>query len=145
MKALIQRVTRAEVRMAGQTHVKIGPGLLVLLGVAKGDRPETAKKLADRTLGLRMFADDLGRMGKSCQEVKGDILVVSQVTLVGDTSRGTRPSLSPAASPDQALALYRAYVAAVGETGLKVKTGVFGAPMEIELVNEGPVTFSLEE
>lgn len=123
----------------------VGPGMLVLLGVAAGDDENAAKKLARRLLSWRMFADDEGRMNLNVRDAKGGVLVVSQFTLVADTTRGNRPGFSVAAPPAQAEHLYLEFVTALRECeGLDVQTGRFGADMKVGLVNDGPVTFMLE-
>lgn len=122
----------------------IGPGLLVLLGVRKGDTPELAGPLAARTAGLRIFRDEAGKMGKALADVGGAVLVVSQMTLYGDVSKGRRPSFDAVAPGPESRPVYEAYVAALRAAGLPVETGVFGAMMHVALVNDGPVTFMLE-
>jgi D-tyrosyl-tRNA(Tyr) deacylase len=144
MRAFIQRVSRAEVRVEGRTAGTIGPGLLVLLGVAKPDLPSDAEYLADKTAGLRIFQDKNQKMNLSVTDAGGSLLVVSQFTLYGDCRKGRRPSFDAAAPPDQAKALYEHYVRALRATGLRVETGVFQAMMEVELVNDGPVTLLLD-
>lgn len=144
MRALIQRVNRAEVRVGGQTVGSIGGGLLVLLGVAKQDTAADAEYLAEKTAGLRIFQDANEKMNLSVTDVRGAILVVSQFTLYGDCRKGRRPSFDQAAPPDLAKSLYEHYVQALRSTGLRVETGVFQAMMEVELINDGPVTLLLE-
>ncbi|MFU8815971.1 MAG: D-aminoacyl-tRNA deacylase [Pseudomonadales bacterium] len=144
MKALLQRVTRASVTVAGERIAVIDTGLLVLLGVEPGDEADTADWLAAKTLALRIFADAEKPMNRSVADVGGDILVVSQFTLAADTSRGNRPGFSSAAPPDQAELLYEAFVAALQRRYPKVATGRFGADMQVALVNDGPVTFLLQ-
>ena len=145
MKAVLQRVRRAEVRVGGETVSRIGRGVVVLLGVMKGDGPERARGLAERIARFRFFPDDAGRMNLSLLEVAGEVLVVSQITLAADGRRGRRPSFDDAAEPEAARTLYARFVAALTDLGLACATGVFGAAMEVELVNDGPVTFVLEE
>ena len=145
MKAVLQRVSRAEVRVAGHAVGAIGPGLLVLLGIERGDVAEEAVRLADKTAELRVFADEADKMNRSVEEVGGACLVVSQFTLAGSTRRGRRPSFDAAAPPAEAEPLYERYVARLRERGLSVATGTFRAMMEVELVNDGPVTLILEE
>jgi D-aminoacyl-tRNA deacylase len=144
MRAVVQRVSRARVRVAGQTVGAIDAGLLALVGVAPGDTEEAAAKLADKLWGLRVFPDDDGVMNRAVAEVGGQVLVVSQFTLYGDTSRGRRPSWIGAARPEQAEPLVDAVVAALEALGAVVATGRFGAHMEVELVNDGPVTLILD-
>jgi len=145
VKALIQRVTRAEVRVDDAVVSDIGPGLLVLLGVARDDPPEAAGRLADRVAGLRIFPTDDGRFDRSLLDVGGEALIVSQFTLLADASRGRRPSFTAAAPGDEAEAGYEAFCAALRDAGVRrVATGVFGAKMAVELVNDGPVTILLE-
>lgn len=146
MRALIQRVTKSSVAINGAVHSSIGKGMLVLLGVKQGDNNEDAKYLADRCAALRIFDDDQGKMNLSVCDVNGEAMVVSQFTLYGDTRKGNRPSYTDAAPPELAEALYEQFVrdlkAALGET--KVATGVFRAMMDVELVNDGPVTVIVE-
>jgi len=123
---------------------EIGPGLCVLVGVTHSDDAETARRLADKVWNLRVFADEAGAMNVSLADASRSALVVSQFTLYGDTSRGRRPSWQPAAAPDQAEPLVEAFTAALVEAGALVATGVFGADMGVELVNDGPVTLLLE-
>lgn len=149
MKALLQRVTRAEVRVNDECVGAIGPGLCVLLGVARGDVEADAARLAERVAGLRIFPDadwpDDGKpMNRSIEDVRGELLVVSQFTLAADTRRGHRPGFSTAAPPGDAEPLYESFVAALRSRGLPVATGRFGADMQVSLVNDGPVTFMLE-
>ena len=145
MKAVVQRVTRAEVRVAGQRVGHIAHGMVVLLGVMRGDGEAQASRLCERLVNFRFFADTSGRMNRSIAEVGGAALVVSQVTLAADGRKGRRPSLDRAAQPDTAEALYERFVALLRERGVPSETGRFGAPMEVELVGDGPVTFVLEE
>lgn len=144
MKALLQRVSRASVAVEGECIARIGPGLLVFLGVAAGDSHEQAVWLADKTLDIRIFADDRKAMNASVCDVGGALLVVSQFTLVADTSRGNRPGFGTAAPPAEAEPLYERYVTQLCTRGVKVETGRFGADMQVELVNDGPVTILLE-
>jgi len=145
VRALLQRVSRAAVRVDNEEVGAIGPGLLVLVGVARGDVAATADRLAERVAGYRIFEDDAGRMNRSVLESGGMALVVSQFTLCAETSRGRRPGFEPAAAPDVAEPLYERLCAALESRGVAVRRGRFGASMEIELVNRGPVTFLLEE
>jgi D-tyrosyl-tRNA(Tyr) deacylase len=144
LKVLIQRVSRAAVRVEGDTVASIGAGLLVLLGVEREDRAEDADEMADKTAELRIFADEEGRMNRSVEQVGGAVLVVSQFTLAASTRKGRRPSFHLAAPPDQAESLYRHYVQRLAGRGLEVGEGVFQAMMEVELVNDGPVTILLD-
>ena len=143
MKVLLQRVRRAEVRVDGRAVGSIGAGLLVFIGVERGDGPEEVEAYASKTADLRIFGDAAGRMNLDVRQAGGAILVVSQFTLAGSTRRGLRPSFDGAAEPGKANELYLAYVDALRARGLLVATGVFGAMMEVELVNDGPVTFLL--
>jgi D-tyrosyl-tRNA(Tyr) deacylase len=144
MRAVVQRVKEASVRVEGEVAGAIGPGLLVLLGVGKGDADEDAEYLAEKTLHLRIFPDDTGNMNLSVLEARGAILTVSQFTLLGDARRGRRPGFSAAAPPEHASRLYEAFVARLRPSGLKVETGVFRAMMDVALVNHGPVTILLD-
>lgn len=144
MKVLIQRVARATVRVEGVAVADIARGLLVLLGVERGDVEADADYLADKTAELRIFGDEAGRMNRSVREVGGSILVVSQFTLAGSTRRGRRPSFDGAAPPDHARRLYDRYASRLIARGVPVATGVFQAMMEVESVNEGPVTLLLD-
>ena len=144
MRAVLQRVSRAEVRSGGEILGKIGRGFAVLLGVAQGDNEADAAKLADRILGIRVFADSAGKMYCALGAVSGELLVVSQFTLLADTDSGRRPSFTRAASPDDARRLYEHFLSLVRKHDVKVETGEFGATMEVELVNDGPVTIILD-
>jgi D-tyrosyl-tRNA(Tyr) deacylase len=152
MRAVLQRVSRAKVTVAGEVVGEIGRGLLVLLGVAQGDTHADAQQLADKTVQLRIFDDADGKMNLSLVDVRrgspdpaiGAVLVVSQFTLLGDCRKGRRPSFIQAAPPELAEQLYEAYVAAIGVQGIPVQTGRFRAMMDVELVNDGPVTLLLD-
>ena len=144
MKALLQRVSQASVDVSGERIASSGPGLLVFIGVLKGDTESDAGKLASKCCELRIFEDDAGKMNRSIVEAAGEMLVVSQFTLAADCSRGRRPSFDPAAPPDEALALYEEFCRLCREAGLEVKQGRFAAHMEVELVNDGPVTIMLD-
>ncbi|RAI14842.1 MAG: D-tyrosyl-tRNA(Tyr) deacylase [Candidatus Melainabacteria bacterium] len=145
MKALIQRVKKAEVFIDNELYSEIGFGILVLLCVEKGDTKENSSKLAKKLTSLRIFEDDNEKMNKSISEVNGEFLVVSQFTLAGDCKKGTRPSFDKAASPDIAKALYEDFVTELSTYGKPVKTGKFQAMMDISLINSGPVTFMVEK
>ena len=143
VRAVIQRVGRASVSWE-DGRSEIGPGALVLLGVGKGDDEVAARWLAEKCIALRMFGDEEGRMNRSLLEVEGELLVVSQFTLYGDCRKGRRPSYDDAAPPDRAEALYEAFLRALKRPGLTVRSGSFGAMMQVELVNEGPVTLIVD-
>lgn len=145
MKALIQRVKRASVTIGGELYSKIDKGLLVFLGVEKEDTVENCEKLSQKVLNLRIFEDENDKMNLSVNDVKGEILVVSQFTLCGDCKKGTRPSFDKAAHPDIAVKLYEYFVGEIRASGLKTETGKFRAMMDVELVNDGPVTFMVEK
>ncbi len=144
MIAVIQRVKTCSVTIDGQKTAEIGKGLLVLLGVGKGDTPEEADYLAEKTAHLRIFEDEAGKMNRSVQEIRGAVMVVSQFTLLGDCRKGRRPSFIEAAKPDVAIPLYKRYIERLRKTGLVVETGRFGAMMDIGLINDGPVTLILD-
>lgn len=144
MRALVQRVSRAEVQVDGQVSGAIGTGLLALVGVTHDDDEATAHRIADKLVGLRVFEDADGKMNESCGDVGGALLVVSQFTLYGDASRGRRPSFVDAAPPEVAEPLVDAVVDRARRAGVEVATGVFGAHMEVSLVNDGPVTLLVE-
>lgn len=144
MKAVLQRVSRAKVTVAGETVGQIELGLLVLLGVEQGDTEADARQLADKTIQLRIFDDADGKMNLALTDVGGALLVVSQFTLLGDCRKGRRPSFIAAAPPAEAERLYELFVAAAGAQGVKVATGRFRAMMDVELVNAGPVTLLLD-
>ena len=145
MKAVVQRVTRAEVRVEGRVVGGCGRGMLILLGVMKGDDADVALRLAERIAKFRFFPDDEGRMNLSAIDVGADALVVSQFTLAADGRKGRRPSFDAAAPPELAVPLYETFVESLRGLGLTAETGEFGAMMDVELVNDGPVTFHLEE
>jgi len=144
MLACIQKVSRAQVTVAGEVCGRIGRGLLVLLGVAHDDTEADARLLARKAAGLRIFEDDQGKMNLGLAEVGGAMLVVSQFTLLGDCRKGRRPSFTAAAAPETAEALYEVFVQAVADSGLEVATGQFRQHMDVELVNDGPVTLILD-
>jgi len=144
VKAVVQRVSRAEVRVDGEVVGRTGVGLLVLLGVMRGDGEREARLLASRIAEFRCFPDARGRMGVAAAEAGAGVLVVSQFTLAADGRKGRRPSFDAAAPPAEAELLYESFAEHLAGAGLPVERGVFGAPMEVELVNDGPVTFVLE-
>ena len=144
MRAVLQRVSRASVRVGGETVGIIGPGLLILLGVGREDGEVEARYLAEKCAGLRIFEDAQGKMNRSVVEVGGSVLVVSQFTLYGDCRKGRRPGFSAAAPPETANRLYLYYVEQLRQLGLSVATGIFQAEMAVELVNDGPVTLLLD-
>ena len=144
MRALIQRAKRAEVRVSGNVIGTIGHGAVVLVGFTHADGEEQLFWMADKIVGLRIFADDEDKMNRSILDTVGELLVVSQFTLYGDAVKGRRPSFIDAARPEQAVPLYERFLALLRERGVTVATGEFGASMEVELVNDGPVTLWLE-
>ncbi len=144
MRAVVQRVSRGKVQVNGETISEIGRGVIVLLGVHQEDGPGDALYIADKIAGLRIFEDEMGKMNLSVEEVGGEILLVSQFTLYGDCRKGRRPSFTEAAPPEQAEKLYQGVAHLLRGRGLTVKTGVFGAKMEVEIHNEGPVTLLLD-
>ncbi|GIX46199.1 MAG: D-aminoacyl-tRNA deacylase [Candidatus Tectimicrobiota bacterium] len=144
MRALVQRVARAEVQASGQTVAAIGPGLLVLLGVHCQDTAQEAHALAHKLVTLRIFEDEQGKMNLDVRQTGGAVLVVSQFTLYADCRKGRRPSFTQAAPPERAEPLYRDFIAAVARCGVPVAQGIFGARMQVHLVNDGPVTLLLE-
>ena len=144
MKIILQRVTRASVVIKGERIAAISKGLLVLFGVEKHDDEEKVIFLAEKTLNLRVFPDGKGKMNLSCMDICGEILVVSQFTLAGDCSKGRRPGFDNAAPPDVAQLLYQKFVEQISQSKLKIATGKFGVDMQVELINDGPVTFTLE-
>jgi D-tyrosyl-tRNA(Tyr) deacylase len=144
MRACIQRVSRAEVRVEGEVVGRIGRGLMVLLGVAHGDGPQEARQLAGKIAGLRIFEDAQGKMNLGLADVGGEMLVVSQFTLLGDCRKGRRPSFVDAAEPELAESLYEQFVGEVAAGGITVATGRFRQHMEVDLVNDGPVTLIVE-
>ena len=144
MRVVVQRVRRARVTVGDEVVGEIGQGLLVLLGVTHGDTIDNARWLAEKTVGLRIFADDEGKMNRSVADVGGGVLVVSQFTLYGDCSKGKRPSFITAAPPEIAIPLYESFVDAVRALGIPVATGRFGAMMDVELINDGPVTLIVD-
>jgi D-aminoacyl-tRNA deacylase len=144
MRVVLQRVVRASVTVEARSVGRIGRGLLLLAGFTAADDDDALRWMAEKVLNLRVFPDDEGKMNRSVLEAGGSILVVSQFTLYGDTRRGRRPSFVDAAPPETAIPLYERFVDALRGTGLRVETGEFGAMMDVELVNDGPVTLILE-
>ena len=144
MKAVIQRVTRASVEVNGQVVGRIDAGLLVLLGVAKGDGETDGRYLVEKIRTLRIFSDERGKMNRSLADVSGSVLLISQFTLLSRTANGRRPSFDEAAPPDEARRLYEAVATELRTQGTQVETGVFAAHMQVELLNDGPVTFVLD-
>lgn len=145
MKALIQRVKRASVTIEGELFSAINSGILVFLGVEKEDEKENAEKLAQKIVNLRIFEDENEKMNLSLKDVNGEMLVVSQFTLCGDCKKGTRPSFDKAANPDLAVDLYEYFIKCIDDNNIPVKTGKFRAMMDVELINDGPVTFWVEK
>jgi D-tyrosyl-tRNA(Tyr) deacylase len=144
MRAVVQRVSRAQVAVSGEIAGEIGVGLLVLLGVGRDDTEADATYLAEKIAGLRVFEDAEGKMNRSVQDVGGSVLVVSQFTLYGDVRRGKRPSFDATAPPEKAQLLYELFIAQIRAAGLRCETGRFQEMMQVELVNEGPVTILLD-
>ncbi|HET9743883.1 MAG TPA: D-aminoacyl-tRNA deacylase [Terriglobales bacterium] len=144
MRAVVQRVLQASVTVAGSVVGRIGPGLLVLLGVGKNDDPASGEYIVEKLLGLRIFEDEQGKMNRSVREIEGAVLVVSQFTLFGDVRRGKRPSFDEAARPEQARFLYEHVVSSIRGHGIECATGEFQAMMQVSLVNDGPVTILLD-
>lgn len=144
MKALIQRVKRASVTIDNKLYSKIDKGILTLVGIEKSDTIEQVQKMAKKLSGLRIFPDENDKMNRSILDIHGEMLIVSQFTLCGDCKKGTRPSFDRSAAPDIANKLYEDFVKEIQNYGIKTETGVFGAMMDVELINDGPVTFMLE-
>ena len=144
MKIVLQRVTHASVTVGGENIASISKGLLVLFGAEKDDDDDKVTFLAEKTINLRIFPDESGKMNLSCLDIEGEVLVVSQFTLAGDCRKGRRPGFDNAASPEDAQLLYQKFVEKISGFGIKTATGKFGADMQVELVNDGPVTFTLE-
>lgn len=144
MRALLQRVTKASVEVGGEAVGRIGPGLVVFIGVAQGDTERDANYLAHKIVNLRIFSDEASKFNLSALEIGGEILVISQFTLLADTRKGRRPSFVQAALPEQAEALFNLFVRHVRDTGLRVETGRFQQHMLVEIHNDGPVTIALD-
>lgn len=144
MRVVLQRVSRAAVRVEGKAIAEIGKGFLILVGVKAGDLEKDAEYLAEKCWGLRVFEDGEGKMNLALSEVGGSVLAVSQFTLYGDCRKGRRPSFTDAAPPEMGERLYLHFVSQLRESGLQVQTGKFGAKMEVDLTNDGPVTFVLD-
>lgn len=144
MRAVLQRVKEAKVTVRGKIVAEIEKGLVILLGIAPGDSITTAEQLADKVVHLRIFEDDAEKMNLSCLDVGGSAIVVSQFTLYADTSRGRRPSFIGAAKPDLAEPIVAAFAQILGDRGVPTQTGVFGAHMDVSLVNDGPVTIVMD-
>ena len=144
MRAVVQRVSEASVIVDGQTVGEIRQGLVVLLGVARGDTSRDAVYLAEKTSGLRIFEDEHGKMNRSVEDISGSVLVVSQFTLLGDCRKGRRPGFTDAAEPELADMLYEDYVGIMQQRGINVATGIFRAEMKVGLINDGPVTILLD-
>jgi D-aminoacyl-tRNA deacylase len=144
VRTVVQRVLRATVSVDGKQVGGIGQGLLVLVAAGHGDGPDQVRWMADKITGLRIFSDSQDKMNLSVREVGGEILVVSQFTLYGDCRKGKRPSYSAAAAPEEADTLYRSFVKAVRESGIPTQEGIFGAMMQVELINDGPVTLIVD-
>lgn len=144
MRAVVQRVSEASVRIAGETVGKIGKGFLILLGVTKGDTPELCSYLAEKCAGLRVFTDENDKMNLALADVGGRLLVVSQFTLYADCRKGKRPNFTKAAKGEQANELYEYFVSCCRGLGIETQTGAFGADMKVELLNDGPVTIPLD-
>ena len=144
MRVVLQRVSRAAVRVDGETIAEIGKGFLILVGVRNGDTEKDAEYLAEKCFGMRVFDDQEGKMNLALSDVGGSALAVSQFTLYGDCRKGRRPSFTDAAQPEVGERLYEHFVSRLREMGVHVQTGKFGARMQVEMVNEGPVTFVLE-
>jgi D-tyrosyl-tRNA(Tyr) deacylase len=145
MKSVIQRVKKASVTINNELFSEIGQGILVLLGVEKDDTPDKAEFLAEKTANLRIFEDENGKMNFSLFDINGEILVVSQFTLASDCKKGKRPGFDNAAKPDLAIPLYKKFIQSLRNMNICVKTGEFGAMMDVALINDGPVTFILEK
>ena len=144
MKVLIQRVKKASVKINGELYSLIDKGILALVGIEKGDTLEQVQKSAKKIVGLRIFPDENDKMNRSLVDIQGEMLIVSQFTLCGDCKKGTRPSFDKSASPEAANELYEKFITEVSSYGIKTQTGKFAAMMDVELINDGPVTFMIE-
>jgi D-aminoacyl-tRNA deacylase len=144
MRAVVQRVSAASVSIDGEKVAEIDRGMLVLLAAAHGDGPEQIRWMAEKLVGLRIFSDDAGKMNLSLEQVRGEMLVVSQFTLYGDCRKGKRPSYTGSARPEEAVAIYRSFIDAVTKLNIPVSEGVFGAMMQVHLINDGPVTLIVD-
>lgn len=144
MKVLIQRVKEASVSIDGKLYSSIKQGILALIGIEKGDTTEEIQKMAKKLVNLRIFSDENDKMNKSILDIKGEMLIVSQFTLCGNCKKGTRPSFDNSAPPDVAKKLYETFINEVKNYGINTQTGVFGAMMDVALINDGPVTFMLD-
>jgi D-aminoacyl-tRNA deacylase len=144
MRAVVQRVSEASVSIDGEVVAEIGPGMLVLLAAANGDGSEQVRWMAEKLIGLRIFPDEAGKMNLSLEQVAGEMLVVSQFTLYGDCRKGKRPSYTGSSPPDEAVTVYRSFIDAVSKLNIPVREGVFGAMMQVHLVNDGPVTLIVD-
>jgi D-tyrosyl-tRNA(Tyr) deacylase len=144
VRVVVQRVSRAEVRVGGRVTGRIGPGFLLLVGIRRDDDDETLRWMADKILSLRLFSDDEGKMNRAIEDVRGGLLVVSQFTLYGDVRKGRRPSFTQAAKPETGKRLYERFCDEFERLGMRCERGVFGAHMDVELVNDGPVTLWID-
>lgn len=144
MRTVVQKVTRSSVTVEGEVKGKIGPGLMVLIGVAEGDTEEDAAYIADKISKLRIFEDEQEKLNLSVKDVGGEVLAISQFTLLADARKGRRPSFSHAARPEEANALYQKVIEGIRESGIHVEEGVFQTHMEVEIINDGPVTILLD-
>ncbi|WP_319372140.1 D-aminoacyl-tRNA deacylase [uncultured Ilyobacter sp.] len=144
MRVVIQRVSKAQVSIEGKIVGKIEKGLLILLGITHSDNEADAKWLVDKISGLRIFSDECGKMNKSIEDVNGEILLISQFTLYGDSRKGRRPSFIEAAKPDVAIPLYEKFIQFITEKNISISKGIFGADMKVELLNDGPVTMIID-
>lgn len=144
MRAVIQRVQHASVAVEGNVCGKISQGLMILLGISKDDKESDMKYIADKSLALRIFEDESGKMNKSVCDIGGELLIISQFTLYGDCRKGRRPSFDAAMNPKEAEKMYEKFVEYMRKSGLKTETGIFGADMKVELLNDGPVTLILD-